>query len=81
MNLFEVIQSTSKYEGVSWNEKRNLWQAEFYINGKKQKSYFENEFDAAKKLNKLCEKMGIFPQNPEICEKPNQQVIYNVCSN
>jgi len=65
-------QSTSKNEGVSWNEKRNLWQVEFYISGKKQKSYFDNECDATQKLNKLRDKMKIPPQNPEICEISNQ---------
>ena len=75
MNLFETTQSTSKYEGVSWNEKKNLWQAELHINDKKKrKSYFDNEFDAAKHLNKLCEKMGMPLQNPEIYKTPNQQV-------
>jgi len=68
-----VTQSTSKYNGVSWNEKKNLWQVEFDINGKKRKAYFEDEFDAAKKLNKLCEKMGMLPQNPGISETPNKQ--------
>ena len=76
MNLLEATQSTSKYEGVSWNEKRNLWQAEFHINGKKRKSYFGNEFDAAKHLNKLCEKMGIHSENPNIFAMPNQQVTH-----
>ena len=76
MNLFETTQLASKYEGVSWNEKRNLWQAEFHINGKKQKSYFNNEFDATKKLKKLCETMEIPSQNPTISTIPNQQVIH-----
>jgi len=40
---------------------------------KKQKSYFKNDFDAAKKINKLCVKMEILPQNPEIGEPQNQQ--------
>merc|ERR1712034_268390 len=68
-----TTQLASKYKGVSWNEKRNLWQAEFQSNGKTIKSYFNNEFDAAKKLNKLCNKMGIRLQNPKICEIQNQQ--------
>ena len=72
MNLFETTQSTSKYEGVSWNEKRNLWQTTFDINGKVRKFYFDNEFDAAKKLNKLCETMENPSQNPML----NQQVIH-----
>jgi hypothetical protein len=74
VNVFEITQSTSMYDGVSWNEKRNQWQAEFYSHGKKRKSYFDNEIDATKKLNKLCGKIEILPQNFETCEIPNQQV-------
>ena len=76
MKLFETIQSTSKYEGVSWNVKKHQWQAEFHINGKVKKFYFDNEFDAIKKSNQLCHKMGIPPQNPEICELLNQHVTH-----
>jgi hypothetical protein len=67
-----TTKSTSKYGGVSWNEKRNLWQAEFYINGNKRKSYFANEFDAAKTVNKLCEKTELPQHKPEIYETTNQ---------
>jgi len=68
-----VTQSTSKYYGISWNEQRNLWQVEFDINGKKTRAFFEDEFDAVRKLNKFCEQMGMPPQNPGIAETPNQQ--------
>ena len=76
MKLFETVQSTSKYEGVSWNVKRHQWQVEFDINGIIKKFYFDNEFDATKKSNQLCHKMGISPPNPEICELLNQQVTH-----
>ena len=74
MNWFEVTQSTSNYEGVSWNEKRKLWQSKFHFNGKTSKSYFENELDAAKRINQLCENMKILLKNPELPEMSNQQV-------
>merc|ERR1711925_4142 len=73
MSCAIATQLTSKYEGVSWNVKRHLWQAEFDTNGQKRKFYFDNEFDAAEKLNQLCDKMGIPQQNPEICDLLNQQ--------
>jgi len=60
-----VTQSTTNYKGVSWDEKKNLWQAEFYVNGKKSKCYFENELDAAKKINQLCKNMKISLKNPK----------------
>ena len=74
MNLFEPTQSTSKYEGVSWNEKRQLWKAEFYFNEKTTKSYFQNELDAAKRITQLCEKMKIPSKNPELMKILNQRV-------
>ena len=74
MNVFEITQSTSMYDEVSWNEKQNQSQAEFYIHGKKRNSYFDNEIDSTKQLNKLCGKIEIIPQNSEICDVPNQQV-------
>ena len=73
MNLFEATQSTSQYEGISWNEERKRWQVEFDFNGKKCKYYFENEFDAIKTRNRVYKKMKITPQNQEIT---NQQVIH-----
>jgi len=68
-----VIQSTSIYEGLSWNEERNLWQVKFYANGRQRKYYFDNEFDAVKQWNELYNKIEISKQNPEICKMPDQQ--------
>jgi len=68
-----VTQSTTNYKGVSWDEKKNLWQAEFYVNGKKSKCYFENELDAAKKINQLCKNMKISLKNPKPLEVLNPQ--------
>jgi len=65
-----ITRSTSIYKGVSWDEKRKLWKAEFYFNNKISKSYFENEVDAATKINQLCKKMQIPQKNPEL---PQQQ--------
>ena len=68
MNLFELTQSTSKYEEVSWNEEKKRWQLEFDFHGKKCKYYFDNEFDAIKTRNRAYKKMGILSQNPKICD-------------
>merc|ERR1712034_14759 len=35
--------------------------------------YFENELDAAKRVNQLCEELEIPLQNPEISGVPNEQ--------
>merc|ERR1712096_218831 len=69
-----TTQSTSNYEGVSWNEEKNLWQAAIFdINRKIKKFYFDKEFDANKKYKQLCNKMGISLQNSAIYELPKQQ--------
>jgi hypothetical protein len=39
--------------------------------------YFNDELDAAKRLNQLCEELEISLQNPGITGMPNQQVTQN----
>jgi len=61
------------YDGVSWNNQQNQWQVNFDIHGKKQKSYFDNEINGAKKLNTLGDKTETPAQNPESLEMQNKQ--------
>jgi len=68
-----TTQSTSKYEGVDWNEQKKQWQVECALNGKKSKYYFDNELDAVKTRNRVYKKMGILPKNPEISIVLNQK--------
>jgi len=68
-----LTKSTSKYEGVSWNDERKRWQVEFYFNGKTSKNYFQNESDAINTKNRIFKKMGILSQDPESCEIPNKK--------
>ena len=51
------------------------WYARIRPHGQKLKQggYFEDEIDAAKRVNQLCEEMGIPVQNPEISTIPNKQ--------
>jgi len=67
-----ATQLISKYEGISWNETKKLWQLEFDFNGKQSNYYFDNERDAANTKNRVYKKMGILPQNNEIREIPNR---------
>ena len=53
------------------------WGAKIYTKeDQKQKygGYFDNELDAAKKVNQLCEELGIPVKNPGISEIPNQKL-------
>jgi hypothetical protein len=77
----EVQNQTSKFHGVCWHKDNKKWQAELRYN---KKNYygglFDNEEQAAMKVNVLCDKCGIERKNPKININPNaiQQVIYSL---
>ena len=52
--------------------------AKLYLKGHKSRyrygGLFNDEMDAAKRVNQLCEEIGIPLKNPEISSKPDQQV-------
>ena len=75
INVYEKNKQTSQYKGVCWNKEKSKWQALVYLKGKKQiyGGRFNDELDAAKRVNQLCEKLKIPPQNPTISAIPNQQ--------
>merc|ERR1712096_359501 len=65
---------TSQYKGVYWHKENGKWYV--LIHPKEQKlkygGMFKNELDAGKRVNQLCEELGISPQNPTISATPNQ---------
>ena len=73
-NICEKNEKTSQYKGVYWNHQSGKWIAYLSLKGEKLKygGTFENELDAAKRVNQLCEEMEILPKNPEIEGMPNQ---------
>merc|ERR1712034_91478 len=68
-------EKTSKYEGVCWHAKRGKWYAQLRIKDQIQTygGYFNDELDAAKRINQLCEVFGIPLRNPIITGIPDQQ--------
>jgi len=64
---------SSQYNGVSWDAGK--WRALIYLPGKKRihGGYFSDELDAAKRVNQVCEEMGIPQKNPEISAMPLKQ--------
>merc|ERR1712034_205128 len=72
---YEKKEKTSQYKGVSWNRQLGKWDVRIRPKGQTPKygGYFEHELDAAKKVNQLCEELGIPLQNPEINAVQNQQ--------
>ena len=71
------MQNTSKYKGVHCHIKTGKWHATLHLKGHKQQhgGLFNNELDAAKRVNQLCEELEISPQNPGIGSMPNQQQV------
>jgi len=58
---------SSQYKGVSWDKSHAKWQAYVSLNNKMHcRTCFENEIDAAKTVNQLCDEFGIQRKNPGI---------------
>ncbi len=78
-NFFECEKevNASQYQGVYYHKQTGKWYARLNLQGQKQKwgGYFNDELDAAKKLNQICEELEIPLQNPGITGMPNQQVL------
>jgi len=71
---YQKREKTSQYKGVSWNKRTRQWRVQLSCNGGNAKVYyFKDELDAAKRVNQLCEEMGIPLRNPEISAISNQQ--------
>ena len=71
----EPKQKTSQYKEVYWSESKNKWWVVLGLQGTKNKfgGYFDDELDAAKRLNQLCEEFGIPHKNHGISAKPNEE--------
>ena len=71
----EKKEKTSRYKGVDWNKKRKIWRVRVWSKEGKSKfgGHFQDELDAVKRVNQLCEELGIPPQNPDIVDLPAQQ--------
>ena len=74
-NVFEAKEERPQYKGISWDKQRKKWCASLYSkDGKRFGGYFNDELDAAKRVNQLCKEFGIAAKNPGISGAPNQQV-------
>merc|ERR1712034_268770 len=68
-------EKTSQYKGVCWHRENGKWKVQICLKGQMQKygGMFEDERDAAKRVNQLCEQFGIPAKNLEISAVPNQE--------
>jgi len=72
----QVPNRTSQYIGVSWHKDKKKWEVSLYHKKKYYGGLFDNEEQAAMKINLLCDKNGIERKNPMINLEPDamQQV-------
>merc|ERR1712034_305591 len=72
---YAVEGKKSQYEGVYWHKENKKWVVKIYLKGQAQQhgGTFNDELDAAKKVNQLCIELGISEKNPGINGIPNQQ--------
>ena len=70
---YEKKGKTSQYKGVCWNKEKRKWCARVFLKGGKKKDggSFKNEIDAAKRVNQLCQELGIPVKTPEISAIPD----------
>merc|ERR1711925_22474 len=71
---YQKNEKISQYKGVCWQKQRKIWRVRLHVKGEKEKfgGNFKDEVDAAKRVNQLCEELGIPPQNPGVVEMPTQ---------
>ena len=73
VQICEVHEKSSQYKGVSWNKKNGKWHAFLCSKGRKTHGgIFSDELDAAKRVNQLCEGLGIPERNPGIGTMPHR---------
>ena len=72
----EPKQKISQYTGVCWHKRQDKWSVDLCLQGVKKKfgGYFNDELDAAKRINQLCEEFGIPHKNHGIGTIINQEV-------
>ena len=71
---FEKSKKTSEYKGVTLHKQSKKWYVGLWFKDGKKKygGTFNDELDAAKRVNELCVQLGIHEKNPGINGIPNQ---------
>jgi len=72
-------EKTSQYKGVYWHRARRRWCVKLCLKGGNSKSggYFKNEQNAAKRVNQLCDEVGIPQKNPGMIKISNEQSLHD----
>ena len=81
--FYEVQNQTSKYAGVCWKQDNKKWSVQLQHNQKKYfGGYYDDQENAAMRVNLLCDQLEIERKNPTINIKLNkiQQVTNHAAS-
>jgi len=66
---------SSKYKGVNWVKKSRKWRAYIYLGDSfKQGGTYNNQLDAAKRVNQMCDEFKIKRKNPDVNASPNPDI-------
>ena len=70
----ETQDKKSQYKGVYYRKQTGKWNVLVYCKGEKSKygGLFNDELDAAKRVNQVCEELKIPLRNPGIIGMSNQ---------
>jgi len=69
----KTIKITSKFKGISWTNRERKWRVTISIqNHKYSGGYFNEEIEAAMRVNQLCDELGIAQKNPELNTMTNK---------
>jgi hypothetical protein len=76
INVCEEKEKSSQYTGVCWHKNLRKWTVVINLKGRKRRygGTFDDELEAAKRVNQLCMELGLSKKNLEISGVPNQQV-------
>merc|ERR1711964_347581 len=67
-----IKTKSSQFNGVYWKQCDKKWIAKIYVNGNaKYGGLFDDEIEAAKRVNQLCEEFEISPKNQEVTGQPS----------
>jgi len=74
-----LTNSTSKYKGVNWVKRCNQWRASIILEKKfKQGGMYDDELDAAKRVNQMCDEFQIKRKNPNIDASPQPKIKHGI---
>jgi len=71
-----LTHASSKYQGVTWSKRDGQWKTSVYLGSKQCKcgAQYDNELDAAKRVNQICDELKIERKNPDVDAMPIRKI-------